>query len=90
MTTHRHMTFNRIHEMLGDVSKQRDYLRSLLARCHAGRQSYWQGGDSWETPSPEVAAVFQQLEAAQKAINEADHLLAMMLCDAALAAGRNN
>ena len=85
MTTHRHMAFDRIHEMLEDVERQRDSLRSLLSRCHADRQSHWQGGDSWETPSPEAAAVFQQLEAAQKAIDEADHLLAMMLCDAALA-----
>jgi hypothetical protein len=29
--------------------------------------------------------VFQQLEVAQKAIDEADHRLFMLLCDAALA-----
>ena len=74
-----------IQEMLRDVGRQRDSLRSLLARYHDDRQSHWQGGEAWETPSPEVAAVFQQLEAARKAIDEADHLLAMLLCDAALA-----
>jgi hypothetical protein len=79
------MTFDRIHKMLNDVEQPRDSLRCLLARYHDDRQSHWQGGDSWETPSPEVAAVFQQLEVAQKAIDEADHRLFMLLCDAALA-----
>ena len=81
----RHMKFDRIHEMLDDVKQQRDSLRSLLARYHDDRQSHCEGLDSWETPSPVVAAMFEQLDAAWKAIDEADYLLLRLLCDAAFA-----
>ena len=83
--TYKQMTSERIHEVLEDVKRQRYTLIFLFKKYDGDRKYIWQGGDSWETPSPETAAVFQQLEAAEKAIDRAEDLLAMMLCDAAFA-----
>ena len=76
--TYKQMTSERIHEVLEDVKRQRYTLIFLLKKYDGDRKYIWQGGDSWERPSPETAAVFQQLEAAEKAIDRAEDLLAVL------------
>ena len=76
--TYKQMTSERIHEVLEDVKRQRYTLIFLLKKYDGDRKYIWEGGDSWETPSPETAAVFQQLEAAAKAIDRAEDLLAVL------------